>query len=200
MTTVLHINSSLFSDDGQSSQLSNAFVALWQQRHADIRVIKRDLSAQPLPHLDLERIAAYGTPVAERTLRQQALTEESDRLIAELQQADVLVLGVPMYNFGIPSTLKAYFDHIARAGITFRYTEQGAEGLLAHKKVYVFATRGGLYQGTALDSESAYLRDFLSFLGLSDIEFIYAEGLNINAEHKQQALAQAQHRLTQLVV
>ncbi len=108
------------------------------------------------------------------------------------------MIGVPMYNFGIPSTLKAYFDHIARAGLTFRYTENGPEGLLTGKKAYIFATRGGQYAGTALDTQSAYIRDFLAFLGITDVEFIYAEGLNMGAEIKEQALVTAQARLEAL--
>ena len=112
--------------------------------------------------------------------------------------ADVLVLGVPMYNFGAPSTLKAYFDRIARAGVTFRYTASGPEGLLTGKKAYIFATRGGLYAGTPLDSQTTYVRDFLGFLGITDVEFIYAEGLNMGEPSKQAALANAQERLEEL--
>ena len=103
-----------------------------------------------------------------------------------------------MYNFGIPSQLKAYFDHIARAGVTFRYTANGPEGLITGKKVYVLATRGGVYAGTPQDSQTAYVRDFLGFIGITDLEFIYAEGLNMGDESKNAALAQAHQSLAAL--
>jgi len=103
-----------------------------------------------------------------------------------------------MYNFGIPSTLKAYFDQIARAGVTFRYNENGPEGLLSGKKVYIFAARGGMYAGTALDSQTTYVRDFLNFLGITDIEFVYAEGLNMGDDVKEKALTSAKNRLLKL--
>ena len=103
-----------------------------------------------------------------------------------------------MYNFGVPSTLKAYIDHIARAGATFKYTEKGPVGLLTGKKAYVFATRGGLYAGTPLDTQTAYVRDMLRFLGIDDVEFVYAEGLAIGAERKAAALSQAQRAIERL--
>ena len=119
------------------------------------------------------------------------MVDFSDALIEELRNADTVVLGLPMYNFGIPSQLKAYFDHIARAGVTFRYTENGPVGLLTGKKVYVIATRGGKYAGTPRDSQTAYVRDFLAFIGITDVEFVYAEGLNMGADSKDAALANA---------
>jgi FMN-dependent NADH-azoreductase len=133
-----------------------------------------------------------------RTPEQQVFVDESDALIDEIKQSDVIVLRLPMHNFGIPSTLKAYFDQIARAGMTFRYTKNGPEGLLSGKKVYVFATRGGLYAGTALESQTTYVRDFLNFLGITDVEFVYAEGLNMGEETKEKALTLAKDRLTEL--
>jgi FMN-dependent NADH-azoreductase len=122
----------------------------------------------------------------------------SDALIAELRQADVIVLGLPMYNFGIPSTLKAYFDHVARAGETFRYTPQGPVGLLGGRKVYVFATRGGRYAGTPMDTQSDYVRQFLAFIGIDDVEFVYAEGLALGAEQREAALQDASDQITRL--
>jgi FMN-dependent NADH-azoreductase len=126
------------------------------------------------------------------------VVNESDALIAELKQADVLVLGLPMYNFGVPSQLKAYFDHIARAGVTFKYTVKGPVGLLGGKKAYVLAARGGLYQGTPRDTQTAYVREFLGFLGITDVEFVYAEGLAISEASKAQSLAAAQRSLRSL--
>lgn len=198
MTTLLQLNTSLFSHRGQSSQLAERFVATWRERHPEGRVIARDLAAEPVPHLDALRFGAFTTPAESRDEAQQAVVAQSDALIGELQAADVIVLGLPMYNFGIPSQLKSYFDHIARAGITFRYTAQGAEGLLKDKKAYVFAARGGLYQGTPLDTQTNYVRDFLRFVGIAEVEFIYAEGLAMGETRKLDALAQANDSIARL--
>ena len=200
MTKILQIHSSIFSNQGQSSQLANQFVAAWQENHADTQVVLRDLSQQTIAHLDATQITAFSTQAEERTPEQQKIVALSDTLINEIQQADMIVIGLPMYNFGIPSTLKAYFDQIARAGITFRYTEHGPLGLITGKQVFIFAARGGLYAGSALDSESNYVRDFLSFLGLTDIEFIYAEGLNMGDELKNNALTAAKTQLEKLAL
>ena len=191
MKTLLQLNASLFSTGGQSSQLAEQFVAKWRSSHSDAEVTVRDLAGSPLPHLDAERFLSFIAKPEERTPQQRALVAESDVLIDELKTAEVIVLGLPMYNFGIPSTLKAYFDHIARAGVTFRYTANGPEGLLTGKKAYVFAARGGLYAGTPRDSQTTYVRDFLAFIGISDVEFVYAEGLNMGEPGKQASLAGA---------
>lgn len=196
--TLLQINASLFSTGGQSSQLADQFVAAWRASHPGAEVIVRDLASQPLPHLDAERFLSFIAAPAERTPRQQALVGESDALIEELKRAQTIVLGVPMYNFGVPSTLKSYFDHVARAGVTFRYTASGPEGLLSGKKAYVFAARGGRYAGTPRDSQTTYVRDFLAFIGITDVEFVYAEGLNLGEPSKQEALADAHQRIEQL--
>jgi len=126
MKTLLQITSSINSEDGQSTRLARRFVATWRAANPDGVVITRDLAADPVPHLDAERFGAFLSKPGTRTLEQQRVVDYSDALIAELKRADVVVLGLPMYNFGVPSTLKAYFDHIARAGVTFRYTEQGS--------------------------------------------------------------------------
>ncbi|MFC7516894.1 FMN-dependent NADH-azoreductase [Herbaspirillum sp. GCM10030257] len=198
MTTLLKINSSLFAGNGQSSQLTDKFVAAWTKANPQTEVRVRDLAAEPVPHLDGERFGAFLTKPEDRNAEQQAIVDFSDALINELRSADVIVLGLPMYNFGIPSTLKAYFDHIARAGVTFRYTENGSVGLLTGKKVYVLAARGGMYAGTARDSQTSYVRDFLGFLGMTDVEFVYAEGLAMGEAPKQNALANAGAAIQQL--
>lgn len=198
MSNILQINASLFSDQGQSSQLADQFVAALRQHRSDLKVTRRDLNADPIPHLDGERFTAFITQAEERNANQQAIVAYSDRLIAELKAADILVLGVPMYNLGIPSGLKAYFDHIARADITFRYTENGPVGLLTGKKVYIFAARGGVYAGTELDTQTNYLKLFLGLVGITDVEFIYAEGLNMGDAAKTNAIDQARTRLAQL--
>jgi FMN-dependent NADH-azoreductase len=198
MKTLLQIQSSLFANGGQSSTLSNEFVEAWTARNPGARVIRRDLAADPVPHLTAERFQAFLAKPEDRTPEQQAIAGHSDALIQELQAADVIVIGLPMYNFGIPSTLKAYFDHVARAGITFRYTDKGAEGLLKGKEVHVFATRGGLYAGTPLDTQTTYVRDFLRFLGLDDVEFVYAEGLAMGEARKAEALETAREAIRRI--
>lgn len=198
MTTLLQINTSLFSDQGQSSQLANQFVREWQASHPDSAVVTRDLASEPVPHLDAQRFSAFLAAPEARSAEQQAIVDYSDALIRELQQADVIVMGLPLYNFGVPSQLKAYIDHVARNGVTFRYTENGPEGLLRNKKVYVFAARGGLYAGTPLDTQSDYIRHFLAFIGIDDVEFVYAEGLNISADAKDAALNKAHDEIQRL--
>lgn len=196
---ILQINSSIYSFDGQSSQIANRFVATLLQAHPDAEVVVRDLAQNTIPHLDAVRFAAMLQKPDERTPDQQAVVDLSDALIDELRQADVLVLGLPMYNFGVPSQLKSWFDHIARAGVTFRYTEQGPVGLMTVRKAYVLATRGGQYADTATDSETAYVRHFLAFLGIKDVEFIYAEGLALSPDKREQSLAQARMQIENLV-
>lgn len=195
MKTVLHLTSSIFGDDGASSRLADEFLA----RLPAARVIRRDLARDPVPHLDAARFGAFLAKPESRSPAQQAVLDYSDGLIAELQRADTIVLGLPMYNFGLPSQLKAYFDHVARAGVTFKYTDKGALGLLTGKKAYVFAARGGLYQGTPRDTQTAYVRDFLAFLGITDVEFVYAEGLAISEASKARSLGAARNALRELV-
>src|SRR5262245_19328574 len=199
MSTLFQLNTSIYSTHGQSSRLADQFVAACRTGSPGAEIIVRDLAREPVPHLSAERFQAFFTKPAERSPEQQAIVDYSDTLVEEIKRADVIVLALPMYNFGVPSTLKAYFDHIARAGVTFRYTENGPVGLLTGKQVYVFATRGGLYAGTGLDNQSAYVRQFLRFLGLEDVEFVYAEGLAVNEDSKQMGLANAQSAIRRLV-
>jgi FMN-dependent NADH-azoreductase len=198
MKNLLQINASIFSHQGQSSLLANRFVAKWQADHADGKVVVRDLASSPVPHLDGERFGAFLSKPETRTEQQQAVVDFSDQLINELKNADVLVLGLPLYNFGVPSGLKAYIDHIARAGSTFKYTETGPVGLLTGKKAVIFAARGGKYAGTPLDSQSDYIRAFLGFIGISDVEFVYAEGLAMGDEGKQVAIKNAHSKIDEL--
>jgi len=198
MSTLLQLNTSLFSTGGQSSRLAEEFVAHWRANHHRGEVIVRDLAREPVPHLSAERFAAFLAKPGERTPEQQAVVDDSDALIDELKRADVIVLGLPMYNFGVPSTLKAYFDHVARAGVTFRYSEKGPVGLLTGKQAYVFATRGGFYNGTDADTQTAFVRQFLGFLGITDVTFVYAEGLAVSEAAKQVGLARAQNVIRSL--
>ena len=199
MKTILQINSSMNGEAGQSTQLAHELVAHLGAKHPEFELVERDLAAQPVPHLDADRFRAFTTQAGERDAHQQGVVAYSDELIAELRQADVIVLGLPMYNFGVPSQLKAYFDHVARAGETFRYTEKGPVGLLEGKKAYVVATRGGQYVGTALDTQTSYVRDFLRFIGIDQVEFIYAEGLATGEENRNAAITEARSSIENLV-
>ena len=196
---VLKISSSLYSEGGQSSQLAAQFVDALREREPGLELVERDLAREPVPHLDAARFAAFLAKPEQRTAEQRAVVEYSDSLIAELREADVVVLGLPMYNFGLPSQLKAYFDHVARAGQTFRYTDKGPVGLLTGKKAYVFATRGGLYAGTPKDTQTAYVRDFLGFLGITEVEFVYAEGLAMGEPARDASLVRARGAVQNLV-
>jgi FMN-dependent NADH-azoreductase len=198
MTTLLQIQSSIFSNGGESSRLAQQFVAQWRGAHPGAEVIVRDLARDPIPHLTAERFQSFLAKPEERSPAQQAVVSFSDGLIDELERADVIALGLPMYNFGVPSALKAYFDHVARAGKTFKYSEKGPEGLLTGKKAIIFATRGGLYAGTPLDSETPYVRAFLKFLGIVDVEFVYAEGLALGDAPKKEALGRADREIQAL--
>lgn len=198
MNTLLQINASLAGADGQSSRLADRFVADWLARHPDGRVVKRDLANDPVPHLTAQRFQALLSNPEARTAEQRAVTDYSDTLIAELRNADTIVFAVPMYNFSVPSTLRAYFDHIARAGVTFRYTANGPEGLLKGKQAFVFITRGGIYPNAA-DTQTPYLRQFLGFIGITDVKFVFAEGMAMGDETRQQSLTAAHHAIEELL-
>lgn len=198
MKNVLVITASLFGQDGQSSQLVKRTLDQLQQVHGAIRTTHRDLATEPVPHLDGARFGAFLAGADDRDNEQQRVVDYSDSLIEEVTEADIIVMGVPMYNFGIPSVLKAYFDHIARAGVTFRYTENGPVGLLEDRPVYILAARGGIYADTPNDSQTPYLRAFLGFIGLKELHFVYAEGLNMGDERKASALQEADRNIQTL--
>jgi FMN-dependent NADH-azoreductase len=196
MSTLLYVQSSLYGAQGASSQLAESFVAQWLSNNPGGRVIRRDLAADPAPHLTAERFQAFNTAPEVRTPEQQAVVAYSDALIDELRSADTIVLGVPMYNFSVPSTLRTYFDHIARAGVTFRYTGAGPVGLLAGRRAYVFVTRGGVYSAAA-DTQVPYLRQFLGFIGIES-EFVFAEGLGLGEEPRRKSLGEARSQIAGL--
>jgi len=198
MKTLLQLNASLYAGDGQSSRLAARFVDLWRAANPGATLLLRDLAREPVPHLDAQRFGAFLAKDEARDPAQKAVVAYSDLLIGELKRADVIVLGLPMYNFGVPSVLKAYFDHVARAGVTFRYTDKGPVGLLGGKQAYVFAARGGQYAGTAADTQTGYVRTFLRFLGIEDVEFVYAEGLAMGDASRQAVLSRAQSEIERI--
>lgn len=199
---ILQIHSSARADGSHSSRLAHRIVERVQAalpEGADARITVRDLGRTPHPELNEGALQALFTPAEQRTPEQAARVALDDALIAELRVADVVVLGVPMYNFGVPAPLKNWIDAISRAKVTFQYTATGPEGLLTGKKVYVALTRGGQYRNTPADTQVPYLKMVLSFLGMTDIQFVYAEGLAMGPEAEQQALASAQEQIDGLV-
>jgi FMN-dependent NADH-azoreductase len=176
MKTLLRIDASARQKDSDSRALSQQFVDDWQTRNPNGHVIKRDLAQESVPHLDETTLAAFMQPTNQQNEAAKSRNALSEKLIEEFMAADEIIISTPMYNFGIPSTLKAYFDHIARAGITFRYTENGPEGLAGGRPVTLLLTRGGMYTGSPLDHQGPYLNTFLTFLGITDIETVIAEG------------------------
>ncbi|PKO86501.1 MAG: FMN-dependent NADH-azoreductase [Betaproteobacteria bacterium HGW-Betaproteobacteria-12] len=195
---ILQINASARSAGANSTRLADAITARLLAQNPQATVELRDLAAKPHPVLDEPALGALFTPAEQRTPEQAARVALDDALIAQVQSVDAIVLGVPMYNFGVPVQLKTWIDAIARAGVTFRYTANGPEGLLTGKKVYVALARGGLYRNTPADSQTPYLKNVLGFLGLTDVEFIFAEGLAMGAESAASAFAEAEARLDEI--
>jgi FMN-dependent NADH-azoreductase len=195
---ILQINASARSAGANSTRLADAVTARLLAENPDAVVELRDLASDPHPVLDEPALGALFTPAEQRTPEQAARVALDDALIAQLQAADAIVLGVPMYNFGVPVQLKTWIDAIARAGVTFRYTENGPEGLVKGKQVYVALARGGLYRDTPADSQTPYLKSVLAFLGMTDVEFIFAEGLALGAESASKAFADATARIDEI--
>ncbi|MDE2255763.1 MAG: NAD(P)H-dependent oxidoreductase [Betaproteobacteria bacterium] len=189
---ILQINASARREGSNSTRVANTIVAQLRARNPMAQVTIRDLAITPHPLLDERALGALFTPADQRSPEQAERVALDDALIAEIQQHDTIVLGVPMYNFGVPAQLKNWIDAIARAGVTFRYSAQGPEGLLTGKTVYVALARGGRYRNTPNDSQVPYLKTVLGFLGMTDVRFIYAEGLAMGPEALEQGLAQAQ--------
>ncbi|AYC35113.1 FMN-dependent NADH-azoreductase [Pseudomonas cavernae] len=198
MSKVLVIESSARQQGSISRQLTDEFIAQWQKTHPNDEVSVRDLAQQPVPHLDEVLLGGWMKPADQQSEAEQAALARSNTLTDELLAADVLVLAAPMYNFAIPSTLKAWLDHVLRAGVTFKYTETGPQGLLSDKRAYVLTARGGIYAGSSLDHQEPYLRQALGFIGIHDVSFIHAEGLNLGAEFFEKGLAQAKTRLAEV--
>lgn len=195
---ILQINSSARSAGANSTRLADAITTRLKAANPGAVVELRDLAAHPHPVLDEAALGALFTPAEQRSPEQAARVALDDALIAQLQSADAIVIGVPMYNFGVPVQLKTWIDAIARAGVTFRYTENGPEGLVKGKKVYVALARGGIYRDTPADSQVPYLKGVLGFLGMTDVEFIYAEGLAMGPETADKAFAEAEAAIAAL--
>lgn len=187
---ILQLNSSLRGDQSESIRVANAITAKLVAANPGATVKVRDLVADNHPILDEAALGALFTPANQRTPEQAARVALDDALIAEVQAADVIVMGAPMYNFGMPVQLKGWFDAVARAGVTFRYTEAGQEGLLKGKKVYVAAARGGIYPAES-DPQVPQIVTLLNFLGLKDHTFVYSPGQAMGPEAAAKGQAQA---------
>ena len=198
MKNVLHITTSIMGEGSVSSQLMDELLAELGAQET-LNVTERDFAHQAIPHLDESWLAALSTAEADRSLEQQQKAAFSDQLIAELQAADTLVIGLPMYNFSLPSMLKAWVDHIARAGLTFKYTENGSVGLLEGKRVYLVVAMGGIHETSATDFLRPYMKHILAFVGLHDVEFITANGLNMGPESREKGLADARAQIAEVV-
>jgi FMN-dependent NADH-azoreductase len=189
---ILIVSSSANGDASVSGGLAARFADAVRASDPGAHIVLRDVGANPLPHLTAETVAAIkGQPATEAEIEARAL---SDALVAELQGADVIVIASPMYNFGMSSTLKAWFDHVLRAGVTFRYTAAGPEGLLKGKKAVVIESRAGFYSegpGAALDGQEPHIRTLLGFIGLDDVTYVRAEKLAFGPEAAEAAIAEA---------
>jgi len=196
---ILQINSSARREGSQSSRLADQLTRRLRDANPDATLTVRDLTTTPHPVLDDAGLGALFTPAEQRTAEQAARVALDDVLIAEVQAADVIVIGVPMYNFGVPASLKNWIDAIARRGATFRYTEKGPEGLLTGKKVYVALARGGKYRNTPADTQVPYLSTVLGFLGMTDVRFVYAEGLAMGPDAERAAIESAYREIEEAV-
>ncbi|MDN6859828.1 FMN-dependent NADH-azoreductase [Pseudomonas sp. CAN2814] len=190
---LLHIDSSILGDNSASRQLSAELVAAWAAAEPGVEVTYRDLAADAISHLSSASLVAAGTPAELRDAAQKHEAELGEKSIEEFLAADAIVIGAPMYNFSIPSQLKAWIDRIAVAGKTFRYTESGPVGLAGGKKVIIVSTAGGIHAGQPTgQAHENYLQLVLNFLGVTDIEFVRAEGLAYGDEPRRNAIAGAQ--------
>jgi len=191
MSKILALKSSILGEYSQSSKLIDDFIA---SSNSDITV--RDLTKEPLPVLTFE-IATALRATEDLSETQQSFVTLSDTLVEEIKQADTLVIAAPMYNFSIPTQLKNWIDLIARAGVTFNYTDSGAQGLLKNKKTIIVTTRGGIHKNTTTDIITPYLTTVLGFIGITDVDFVYAEALNMGDDYAAQGIESAKNQLAQ---
>ncbi|MHB1205127.1 MAG: FMN-dependent NADH-azoreductase [Rhodospirillaceae bacterium] len=202
MGSLLFVTSSLMGDKSQSRQVATDYVAAVVAANPGLKVVERHLTPDSIPHLGMDALAGLGAAPDARTAAQTVAVKLADTIIEEVEAADTVVLAVPMYNFSVPSTLKAWLDHVARAGRTFKYTANGPEGQLKDKRVIVVESRGGFYTGDSpakgMDFQEPYLRAFLGFLGITDLTFVQVEGQAIGPDVAAKGLAAAKSAVTRL--
>lgn len=193
MSNILVLKSSILGTHSQTNQLSDYFLS----KLAKANVVQRDLATNPLPHFDSTAATALrGQPA---TAEEKALLALSDELVSEIKNADLIVINAPMYNFGVPTQLKSYFDFIARPRVTFQYTEKGPEGLLNGKKAVVLVAFGGFHQNQPTDLVTAYVKTILGFVGITDVQFVYVEGIGFGPEATAKAQNQAKAEIDKIV-
>jgi FMN-dependent NADH-azoreductase len=198
---VLQLDSSILGEASVSRQLTQSVVERLRESDSDVEVVHRELGKEPLAHLTPEILATRGTAAELLSELQNREARLDDELIEELKSADVLVIGAPLYNFTIPTGLKAWIDRIAVAGKTFRYTEKGPEGLVTGKKAVIVATSGGTYADSPVDQmHVGYVKQVLNFIGVADIEVVRAHGLAIGVEVRSHALAKARGQIREMFV
>jgi len=207
MTRILHIDASPQGSNSISRKLTAAVIKHLKAESPEALISHRDLIATPVPHLGGEllqvlRPTAGSVPPDNATVREEAA--QTEELLREFLAADVVVIGAPMFNFSIPSQLKAWIDRVVQAGRTFRYTQKGPVGLAGAKKVIIVSSRGGMYAGmpyeAAMDHQEAYLRTVLDFIGISNVSFVRAEGVAISPEKQREALASAERDIAGLTL
>jgi FMN-dependent NADH-azoreductase len=193
---MLVIHSSILGNNSKSRLVADQLVSRLAEADPGVTIRTRDLGASPLPYVDAGHLGALFTPADQRSAEQAQAAALADELIAEIAQADRVVIAAPVYNFNVPAQLKTYIDYIARAGVTFKYGADGKpQGLLSDKKVYIVTARGGKAIGTALDHATSYLSTVLNFLGMDDLTFIHAEGLNMGADGAAAGLESARNQI-----
>ncbi|WP_341708770.1 FMN-dependent NADH-azoreductase [Halopseudomonas sp.] len=191
MKKILVVQSSARQEGSLTREYTAQLVNQIQATNPGSWVVTRDLGAEPVPHLDGSLLGGWMKPAEEQSDAEKAAAARSDVLIDELLASDIVVIGSSMYNFGITSTLKSWFDHVLRAGRTFKYTENGPVGLAGERKVYVVTARGGRYSGTPLDFQEPYVRQLLGFIGIKDVEFINVEGQALGEDEAAKGRAEA---------
>ena len=199
---LLAIDSSILNKSSVSRQLTRSFISQWQQLYPETQVTYRDLHAQPINHLSQNILSAYNSDPAQISPVIKEELELSGQLISEFLNAEVLVIGAPMYNFSVPSQLKTWIDRVLVAGKTFKYVDGKVQGLASGKQVFIISSRGGYYNAEpmlSLDHQERYLTTVLNFVGITDIHFIRAEGVNIGEQIRNQALQHAETRIKQLL-
>ncbi|MBR9883917.1 MAG: FMN-dependent NADH-azoreductase [Oceanospirillales bacterium] len=197
MTTLLYLKTSANGERSRSAQLCERFIQQRFDAQPDTRLITRDLVTQPLPHLGAEQWDALRLPASDCSAEQLAYRHLSDALIEEFESADTVVIALPLYNFGIPSQLKAYFDLLARAGVSFEFTETGPKGLLRDRDVYLIATRGGTLDSND-DHQIPPVRQFLSLIGIQRVHALIADGLDLSPDSREQSLLAAHQRMAEI--
>ncbi|MDC9591154.1 FMN-dependent NADH-azoreductase [Xenorhabdus sp. XENO-10] len=198
MGKALIIKSSILEQYSHSNKMVDYFIKKWLNNTPENEVTIRDLTKNPVPVLDNELVNALGTADIKLTERQREALNLSNSLILEIKNHDTIVIAAPMYNFNIPTQLKNYFDLIIRAGITFQYTESGSQGLIKGKKAIILTTRGGIYKDSPSDLLTPYMNLILNFIGISNIEFIFSEGLSLGAESAIQSQNNARNIMDEM--